>query len=161
MLTSSSGDLLYGSLKYNKQEKYKDDTTLLGYLLNEIYPLSTKSIVSNTISGGENILLGEDMYTAKEKELLDCHNISSDNFNNIIEISKDIHKEYKNILGVVCGFDYIYDKEKDKWNLLEYHSKPMVGDYSIRQNINYITESDKITAEGRVRATALSLVLKK
>jgi len=161
LLTSSSGDLLYGSLKYNKPEEYKDDTTLLGYFLNDIYPLSTKSIVSNTFSGGENILLGKDKYLEEEKELLNSHNIDSDSFNNLIEISKDIHKEYKNILGVICGFDYIYDKEKEKWFLLEYHSKPMVGDYSTRQNINYTVESDKITAEGRVRATALNLVLKK
>ena len=37
----------------------------------------------------------------------------------------------------------------------------MVGDYSKRQGLSYDTKKDKLTAEGRVRATALSLVLKK
>ena len=64
-------------------------------------------------------------------------------------------------MGIICGFDYIYDQEKENWFLLEYHSRPMVGDYSKRQGINYDTKEDRITAEGRVRATALSLTLKK
>ena len=37
----------------------------------------------------------------------------------------------------------------------------MVGDYSKRQNISYESKEDKVTAEGRVRATALNLTLKK
>ena len=77
LLTSPSNDLLYAALKYNKQEEYRDNTTLLGYLLSEVYPLSTKSIVSNTLSGGENILLGERFYPESDKELLRSHNINS------------------------------------------------------------------------------------
>ena len=161
LLSSSSNNLLYASLKYNKQEELKDHTTLLGYLLSEVYPLSTKSIVSNTLSGGENILIGEKDYSKTEKELLDAHNIKSEKFEELVQASLDAHEAFKNELGIICGFDYIYDQEKDNWNLLEYHTRPMVGDYSKRNGLIYNTREERIEAEGRVRATALSLKLKK
>lgn len=161
ILTSSSRDLLYAALKYNKPENYVDDTTLLGYLLSEVYPLSTKSIVSNTLSGGENILLGEAKYGDFESRLLHSHNITSDQFRRLIETSASINQEFHSELGIICGFDYIYSQDKNKWYLLEYHSRPMVGDYSKRQGIPYQSKEERLTAEGRVRATALSLTLKK
>ena len=161
LLTTPAKDLLYASLKYNKPVSYLDDTTLLGYMLSEVYPLSTKSIVSNTLSGGSNILLGEDSYPLFEESLLDAHNIPSSDFRNLINTSESIHREFNTELGIICGFDYIYDKKRNKWFLLEYHSRPMVGDYSKRQGINYKTREDRMVAEGRVRATALSLVRKK
>jgi len=161
ILTSSSNDLLYSALKYKKPCEYLDDTTLLGYLLNQVYPISTKSIVSNTLSGGKNVLLGESSYTGLEKRLLEEHDIKSDKFDELVQTSLDVHEANKKELGIICGFDYIYDKETGKWNLLEYHSRPMVGDYSKRQGIAYNTKEDRITAEGMVRATALNKALTK
>ena len=161
LLTTPYNNLLYASLKYNKREDYIDDTTLLGYLLSEIYPLSTKSIVSNTLSGGLNILVGEHNYSKVESLLLKLHQIDSSKYESLVNISKEVHSEFNSELGIICGFDFIYDINKEEWFLLEYHSRPMVGDYSIRQGINYRTEKEKLTAEGRVRATALSLSLKR
>ena len=161
ILTSSSNDLLYAALKYKEPNKYIDDTTLLGYLLGNIFPLSTKSIVSNTLSGGKNILIGEDNYIDFEESLLKEHNIDTDQFINLLDTSKKVHNKYESELGIICGFDYIYDKDKKKLFLLEYHSRPMVGDYSKRQNISYESKEDRVTAEGRVRATALNLKLQK
>ena len=161
LITTPSNKLLYGALKYNKPSSYKDETTLIGYLLNDVYPLSTKSIVSNTCRGGNNIILGEKNYTSEEEKLLASHNINSDKFNNLVQASLDTHKEFQSKLGIICGFDYIYDSDKDKWFLLEYHRKPMLGDYSRKNNVDYTTSSDTLIADGRVRATALSLALRK
>ncbi len=161
VLTSPSHEVLYASLKYNQPESYKDRTSLLGHLLSDVYPLSTKSIVSNTLSGGKNILLGETQYPQHEKELLERHHIESDQFHELIDTSETVHESLHPELGIICGFDYIYDEEKDKWYFLEYHSRPMVGDYSKRQGIPYQTIEEKLTAEGRVRATSLSRVLKR
>lgn len=161
LLTTPSNNLLYGSLKYNKSEEYLDNTSLLGILLSVKYPLSTGSIVSNTLSGGDNILLGEDNYSLKEEMLLKEHGIETDKFRNVIESSKEVHNKFKSELGIICGFDYIYDREKDEWFLLEYHSKPMLKVYSKRQNIPYITDKQKMEARGRVKATALTLTLKR
>lgn len=161
IVTSPSNDLIYAIIKYKKPSKISDDTTLLGYLLKEVYPLSTKDIVSNTLSGGKNIFIGESKYSKKEKEILDRHNVDSKEFHNLINSSQEVHKTFNKELGIICGFDYIYDKDKDKWFLLEYHSRPMFGEFSKAQGIPYETEEDRLSAEGRVRATALSLVLKK
>lgn len=161
VLTSSSNDLMVALLKYKKPVDIKDETTLLGYLLREVYPLSTKTIVSNTLSGGKNIVIGNDNYSDQERNILDSHHIPSDKFDEVIQASQDVHEECKRELGIICGFDYIYDQERKKWLLLEYHSRPMVGEYAKRQGLSYDTVEDKLTAEGRVRATALSLVLKK
>ncbi len=161
ILTSSSNDLLYAALKYKMPDKCKDDTTLLGHLLREVFPLSTNSIVSNTLSGGKNILIGESNYSNFEESLLKKHNINTEQFYNLLNASQSVHEEYKSELGIICGFDYIYDAEREKWFLLEYHSRPMVGDYSRRQGISYESSEDRLVAEGRVRATALNLTLKK
>ena len=161
LLTSPSKDLLYGALKYKEPISEMDNTTLLGYLLHTIYPLSTKSIVSNTLSGGSNILLGEENYNEFESVLLKKHNIPSEEFYKLVDTSASIHQKFKSELGIICGFDYIYDADRKNWYLLEYHSRPMVGDYSKRQGIPYETKEERIEAEGRVRATSLSKVLKK
>lgn len=161
LLTSSSNDLLYAVLKYKLPDKYEDKTTLLGCLLSEAFPLSTKSIVSNTLSGGENILIGENNYNDFESELLKQHNINSQQFSKVINASQNVHEKFKSELGIICGFDYIYDEESNKWHLLEFHSRPMLGDYSNRQGIKYQTNEDRLIAEGRVRATALKLELSK
>ena len=161
VLTSSSNDLLYSALKYKEPCELYDNTTLLGYLLSKVYPLSTPSIVSNTLSGGKNILIGDKNYTREERYLLDRHNIDSDKFNELLESASLVHEKCREELGILCGFDFIYDEQRDKWFLLEYHSRPMVGDYSKRQGIKYDTKEERITADGRVRATALSLALKK
>ena len=82
-------------------------------------------------------------------------------FASVITASSIAHKECSKELGIICGFDYIFDKLKEQWYLLEYHSRPMVGDYSKRQGLNYNTKEERLRAEGRVRATALQYVLKK
>lgn len=161
LLTSSSSDLLYAVLKYKKPEVLQDRTSLLGYLLSKVYPLSTDSIVSNTLSGGSNILLGDDHYDDFERKMLEKHEIDSEEFAKIVRATKEVHSEYCSELGIICGFDYIYDRIKNKWFLLEYHSRPMLGDYSMRQGLAYTTPEERKEADGRIRATALSLTLKK
>ena len=161
LITTPSNEILYGALKYKKPTELTDNTTILGYLLTKIYPLSTPSIVSNTVRGGNNILLGENRYPNLEKALLENHDINSNTFQKLIQATKEVHQKYAKELGIICGFDFIYDRKREKWYLLEYHDKPMVGDYSKRQGIRYSEKKERLEADGRVRATALSLALKK
>lgn len=160
VLTSSSHDLLCASLQYKKPEKLEDNTTILGYLLSDVYPLSTPSIVSNMLSGGNCIILGQPR-NSLEEEILDAHHVDSKQFHDLIETAETVHESCKSDLGIICGFDFIYDGDQDKWSLLEYHTKPMFGPYVTRQNIPYETVQERIAADGRVRATALSLQLQK
>ncbi len=161
VLTSPAQSVLYASLKYNLPEKIHDKTSMLGTMLSEVYPLSTDSIVSNTAAGGENCLIDGEYHTDEEKDLLRLHHIDSDGFHQVLEASKDVHEKFRREIGVLCGFDYIYDPERDQWFLLEYHNRPMVGDYSKRCGVPYDTFYQRKFAEGRVRATAFNQVLQK
>lgn len=160
LLTSSSNDLLYASLKYSEPCTYVDNTSLLG-VFNSRFQLGTKSIVSNTLYGGKNVLIGESNYSYFERSLLRQHDINSNQFCDLVSASQLTHCTYKSELGIICAFDYIYDKERKQWFLLEYHSKPMVGDYSKKYNVSYVSKDDQLTADGRVRATAPELTLRK
>ena len=118
------------------------------------------SIVSNTLSGGDNIIIGSD-YTSDERRVLDSHRYDRDEFDSLFQASKSVHEHCKKELGIICGFDYIYDFERDKWFFLEYHTKPMLKSYCNYQGIDYNNDADRLVADGRVTATALSLTLKK
>lgn len=161
LLTTPSYDLIYAMLKYKKPETLIDDTTLLGYLLRDVYPLSTKSIVSNTLSGGENIVIGSLRPRDYDRLFLKTHKIESEQFQRVVEASQNVHEKCKKELGIICAFDYIYDQNKDKWYFLEYHSRPMVGEYARRHGLPYTTNQERIEADGRTRATALATVLQK
>ena len=161
LLTSSSDDLLCGVLKYNLPGEEKGKMSLLGYLLREVYPLGTKSIQSNTLRGGRNIIIDSNDCSREEREILGMHKLTSDQFHNVVEASRQVHSRFKTELGILCGFDYIYDRNKEKWYLLEYHGKPMVGDYAVACGLPYNHKPDIISADGLVRATALSLTLRK
>lgn len=80
VLTSSSGDILCSSLKYSdvvvgEGKKYYG---LFDRFLSDSsspYYLGSESIVSNTVAGGESILLGRDNYSMIEQEILAAHGI--------------------------------------------------------------------------------------
>ena len=161
VLTSSSDDVLAAFLKYNTPERITDETSLLGYLLREVFPLSTNTITSNTLTGGNNLLIGKANCSREEQMILDKHNIPSDGYYNLINAAKRAHSKCGRELGILCGFDFIYDESRNKWFLLEYHGRPMVGDYAVENGLPYKSKEDRIVSDERTRATALSLALKK
>lgn len=161
LITDPCGDLLYASLKYNKPGPYNDHSSVLGYLLSEVNPLSSQSIVSNTMSGGSNVLIGDRLYSPSEEMLLEQHDIPSQAFQELVDSSMRVHNKLSKELGIICAFDYIYDRNRKKWFFLEYHTGPMIGDYCRRQGIAYGTSEEHKIADGRVRATALCKVLEK
>ena len=161
VITSSSDDLLGAFLKYSKPTIINDNTTLLGDLLKKVFPLSTKTIMSNTLKGGSNILIGGPYHSKEERRIIDSHEIPSEEYDKVITAARYAHLKCKTEMGIICGYDFIYDREKRKWLLLEYHNKPMVGDYAVFNGLPYKTHEDIIEADSRARATALSLTLKK
>ena len=161
VITSSSDDLLGAFLKYSTPAIISDNTTLLGVLLSKTFPLSTRTIMSNTLKGGRNILIGGPYHSREERRIIDSHEIPSEEYDKVITAARYAHTKCKTEMGIICGYDFIYDKEKRKWLLLEYHSKPMVGDYAVFNGLPYKTPEDIIESDSRARATALSLTLKK
>lgn len=174
VLTSSSGDILAASLKYlepspNILEKYFG--LLDKYLSNPSSPyfLGSGSIVSNTVAGGNSILLEKDSYSELEQEILKSHGINPNNATVPADVAKACIKIASNCsreIGAICGLDFIYDEEEQAWKYLEEHEYPMLYSYAEKFNLPYAPlENDFFNASQlldlRVRIHALYLTMKK
>ena len=122
VITSASGDILCSSLLYAENS------------------LKNESIVSNVLSGGHGILLEKDYYSEFEQQILSKHNINiytgflPDNVHSACTL---IAEKLNRYLGAICGFDFIYCKEEQKWYYLECHDFPMLFPYVECYNLPY------------------------
>ncbi len=149
VLISSTGDVLVSSLKYsepttNTKEKYYG--LFDKYLSDPSSPyfLGNESIVSNTIAGGNSILLEKSDYSNLEKEILLAHDIDPNNavvpqpiMRACINIACNCSRE----IGAICGLDFIYDDETKTWKYLEEHEYPMLNSYAEKYNLPYDTNA--------------------
>lgn len=145
VLIASTGDVLASSLKYsepttNTKEKYYG--LFDKYLSDPSSPyfLGNENIVSNTIAGGNSILLEKINYSNLEKEILSAHDIDPNNaiipepiMNACINIACNCNRE----IGAICGLDFIYDDETKTWKYLEEHEYPMLNSYAEKYNLPY------------------------
>ncbi|MBQ9318758.1 MAG: hypothetical protein IJR82_03930 [Bacilli bacterium] len=123
VITSGSGDILCSSLLYA-------DKTLLNSLYDE-------KMVSNVLSGGHSILLEKDNYTPFEQEILTEHNISEKLPDNINSACIEMAVSLNRYLGAICGIDFIYSEEEQKWYYLEAHDFPMLFPYVEKYQLPY------------------------
>lgn len=123
VITSGSGDILCSSLLYA-------DKTLENSLCNE-------KMVSNVLSGGHSILLESDNYTSLEQEILAEHNISGKLPDHINDACIKMAISLNRYLGAICGIDFIYSLEEQKWYYLEAHDFPMLFPYVEKYHLPY------------------------
>lgn len=177
VLTSVSGDILCSSLKYSdKSSKIKvDDLDIISsYLLDEYsqFFLGSESAISNTIAGGNSILLEKDNYTEEEKKVLLAHNIDPNNPvlpDNIKQAALEVALKCKQELGAICGMDFIYNEEEKKWYFLEEHEFPMLISYTEKFQLPYdFSSKDPIdfyvnchSADIDARLNSLSMYMEK
>lgn len=174
VITSSSGDILASSLKYsepptNTKEKYYGRFDKYLSDPSSPYFLRSESIISNTIAGGNSILLGKNNYSELEQEILRAHGINpndailpSDVMNACIKIASNCSRE----IGAICGLDFIYDDEEKTWKYLEEHEYPMLYSYAEKYNLPYDHNAEDFYTTNqlldlRVRLHALVLTMKK
>lgn len=145
VLTSSSGDILAASLKYAESSTSNEEKHygLFDKYLSDPdspYFLGSECIVSNTIAGGNSILLGEDSYSVPEQEILLAHGIDPTNAivpEGVMKGCINIAINCKREVGAICGIDFIYDAEEKTWKYLEEHEYPMLYSYAQKYNIPY------------------------
>lgn len=174
VLTSSSGDILAASLKYAKPsirteehyhglfDRYFSDPTSPYFIGNE-------SIVSNTVAGGNSILLGKSSYSDLEQEILLAHGIDPNNacvppdvMKSCINVAINCNRE----IGAICGMDFIYDDEEKAWKYLEQHEYPMLYSYAEKYNLPYSSHGEDFYTniqllDMRARLHALALTMQK
>lgn len=174
VIVSSSGDILASSLKYsepavNTEEKYYGlfDTYLSDP--SSPYYLNSQSIISNTIAGGNSILLEKNSYSEEEQNILKAHSIDPSNatvpddvMNACIKVALNCKRE----IGAISGLDFIYDDEEKEWKYLEEHEYPMLYSYAEKYNLPYdsnakdFNTTDKLL-DLRIRMHALVLTMQK
>ncbi len=172
VMTSSSGDILASSLKYSEPASYtkkKYYGFFDRYLSDPDSPyfIGNESIVSNTIAGGNSILLGKNNYSELEQSILVAHGIDPNNAdvpqdvkNACIKVAINCRRE----VGSICGLDFIYDDEEKKWKYLEEHEYPMLYSYAEKYGFSYDSNADDFFTtdkllDQRIRLHALSLTM--
>lgn len=174
VLVSSSGDILASSLKYsggNSNSNRKFYGLFDRYLQDPSSPyfLNSESIVSNTVAGGNSILLESDNYSELEREILIAHDIDPENPIvplNVAKACTDIAVCCKREIGAICGLDFIYDDEDKTWKYLEEHEYPMLYSYAEKYNLPYDSNAEDFYTiqqllDLKVRMHALSLTIQK
>lgn len=174
VLTSSTGDILCASLKYMKPST-EPEKKYFGYFDTYLsdpsspYYLGSESIISNTVAGGNSILLGRDSYNTTEQEVLSAHDIDPNNAQvpeSVRRVALKIAVTCKREIGAISGMDFIYDEKTRTWKFLEQHEFPMLTSYAEANNMTipedhieeYIFHRD---LDFNVRLHALTIFMKR
>jgi len=174
VFTSSSGDILASSLKYAESSK-QTESQYYGlfdtYLSDPTSPyfLDSESIISNTVAGGNSILLGKNSYSELEKNILIAHGINPSNAivpQDVMKACISVAVNCSREVGAICGMDFIYDEEEKSWKYLEEHEYPMLYSYAEKYNLPYDCNSKDFYVinqllDMKVRLHALALTMKK
>ncbi|MDE6140962.1 MAG: hypothetical protein K2G03_00010 [Bacilli bacterium] len=181
VVTSSSKDILCSSLKYSKTSKGKRKHLGLvdRYLCEATSPyyLGSKSVTSNTVSGGKSITLGENNYSKEEKRVLLAHGIDPENATvpkDVEEAALSIAVNCRREIGAISGIDFIYDYKNNVWKYLEQQEYPMMYTYCKTYGLPYTTSASdykeyqvfiekqrRADIDSRLRSLALAMHKKK
>ncbi|MDE6284678.1 MAG: hypothetical protein K2M17_02935 [Bacilli bacterium] len=176
VITSSSGDILAASLKYSEPAPSTEEKPggLFDIYLSapsSPYFMGGESITSNTVAGGNSILLDKEGYSELEQEILLAHGIDPNNATvpqEVMEASINVAVNCKHEIGAIAGMDFIYDEVAKKWKYLEAHEYPMLYSYAEKYNLPYdaptnlsaFLTTDKLL-DVRIRMHALALTMQK
>lgn len=141
VLMSASGDVLGASLKYSRPSM--QDRPLQGtfekHLLDPKSPFYINSTgMFNYYSGGGNINLGQSRFDYSEKQMLIEHGIDPENPilpAEVMEVSANIARNANKELGIMCGIDFIMDKNDGKWYYLENQAFPAIDEWALPRRI--------------------------
>lgn len=170
---SSSGDIMASSLKYSKPTINDHDEKYYGlfdkYLSdqNSPYYIGNESVISNTVAGGNSILLGKEEYSDEEKYILLEHGINQSDAvvpEKIANACRNVANNCSREIGAICGMDFIYDADEHKWKYLEEHEFPMLYSYCEKNNIpydsndeNFYTTNKLVDLQARIDSLILTM----
>jgi len=176
VVTSSSGDILCSSLKYsegvaNTGEKWVAQGLFDMYLSDPKSPyyLGGESIVSNTVAGGNSILLGRNNYSPLDQDILLAHEIDPNNAvvpQDVASAAIKIATTCEREIGAISGMDFIYDEEEKAWKYLEQQEYPMLNTYAEAYGLPYNSSADEVKflethriadIDSRLRSLALTM----
>jgi len=144
VLMSASGDVMGASLKYSKAIMSERDPEGMfePYFLDENseYYLNCQKMF-NYYSGGGNISFCQPRYSYEKQQILEAHGIDPDNPmipSDVLDVSSSIAQKCNRELGVMCGIDFILNKNDNKWYYLEIQGFPAIEEWADTKNIKPI-----------------------
>lgn len=141
VLMSASGDVLGASLKYSRpvMQQREAQGTFEKHFWNPKSPYYLNcSGMFNYYSGGGDINLGQSRFSYSEREILAEHGIDPENPEvpaEVLEVASNIAKNANRELGIMCGIDFIMDKNDGKWYYLEIQAFPAIEEWAIPRRI--------------------------
>jgi len=136
VLMSASGDVMGESLNfsqgsYKKRESLGD---LEKYFWNEQSPYFVDCEgMFNYYSDGDSISFSQPKYSGKKRNILASHNIDCLNPqipDDVLEVASNIARKCNKELGIICGIDFIYNKNDNKWYYLENQAFPALDEWA-------------------------------
>lgn len=178
VVASSSLDIFGASLKYACPEEMEKEGFygLVDRYLQDSespYYLGSKSIISNTVAGGNSILLEKIAYTEVEQKVLKAHGIDPGDAaipKDVVDAALAIMSNCRREIGAISGIDFIYDKKTQTWKYLEQQEYPMMNTYCEAWHFPYVTDKNDIQGfmdtqrradiDARLKALALTVMRK-
>lgn len=160
VLVGASGDVLGASLKYstasfastNKKglfdKVFLDDKSL--------YFINARKMF-NYYSGGGNISFNQPSYSFDKTRVLEDHGFDVDNLSlpdEVLDVCSNIMENNNREIGVLCGIDFMLNKNDGKWYYLENQGFPAIEEWAQAKGIRI---SDNSTVKGYLKYLELEL----
>lgn len=145
VLVAGSGDVMGASLKYSSKIYSQDK--LNGLFENVFLNPNSKYFIDakkmfNYYSGGQNIYFSQPSYSTEKQKILNEHGFNINHLvlpSEVLEVSKNIMEKCNREIGVLCGIDYMLNKNDGHWYYLENQGFPAIEEWAKANKISLPT----------------------
>lgn len=142
VLVGGNGEPIGASLKYSARAVSRQE----GYSLFENVFLNPESEyyigakkMFNYYSGGENINFPQPRYSSEKQAVLRAHGFDPEDPEipvEVLDVCRNIMHNCNPELGVLCGMDFMLNKNDGKWYYLENQAFPAVEEWAARKGVS-------------------------
>ena len=173
VLMSASGDVLGATLRYSSISKLRREPSGIfeQFFWDErsAYFMNCKEMF-NYSSIGDSILFTQPRYCYEKQVILKEHGIDPTNPTipeQVLEVAISLATKCNRELGIICGIDFIFNKNDNKWYCLEIQTFPAIEEWAMTKNIRLPKQHDinnyikYLQVELEARQDALMLYMEK
>lgn len=173
VLMAASGDVLGATLRYSRvSETRREPNGIFEQFFwdeQSEYFMDCKGMF-NYYSSGDSISFTQPRYSYEKQSILKEHGIDPNNPTipeDVLEVATSIATKCNRELGIMCGIDFIFNKNDNKWYYLEIQSFPAIEEWATTKNIRIPTKHDVnnyikyLAIELETRHDALMLYMQK
>ena len=148
VLMSASGDVLGATLRYSRvSEARREPSGIFEQFFwdqQSEYFMNCKGVF-NYYSSGDSISFSQPRYSYEKQQILKEHGIDPTNPTipeDVLEVATSIATKCNKELGIICGIDFIFNKNDNKWYYLEIQSFPAIEEWAMTKNVRMPKQHD-------------------